>query len=209
MNTGMQDAINLAWKLAMVGRGLSADPSLLDSYDTERRPVGAEVIAAAGRLTKIATIRNPIAQHVRNAIAHFVLGLSPVQRALEGSMTEVSIGYPDSPLNGTVRGSSQAGKRMRPLDDETPYGAGDTPRFTVRAEAAPGRPAPALRSDLVDPAVRPAKPGAGIELVRPDGYLAMSVADRDWASVEAYLDRLAAGFQPRMPACEEGLKQLI
>jgi 2-polyprenyl-6-methoxyphenol hydroxylase-like FAD-dependent oxidoreductase len=209
MNTGMQDAVNLAWKLAMVCRGLSANPSLLDSYDTERRPVGAEVIASAGRLTKIATIHNPLARHVRNTIAHFVLGLSPVQRALEGSMTEISIGYPDSPLNGTVRGSSQAGKRMRPLDDETPYGAGDTPRFTVRAEAAPGRPVPALRSDLVDPAVRPAKPGAGIELVRPDGYLAMSVADRDWALIEAYLNRLATGLQPRMPACEEGLKQLI
>lgn len=195
MNTGMQDAINLAWKLAMVCRGLSTNPSLLDSNDAERSPVGAEAIASAGRLTKIATIRNPIAQHIRNVIAHFMLGLSPVQRALEGSMTEVSIGYPDSPLNDTVRRSPHAGKRMRPLDGEIPYGAGDAPRFTVRAEAAPGKLAPALRSDLVDPAIRPATSGGGIELVRPDGYLAMSAADRDWASVERYLDRLATGSQ--------------
>jgi 2-polyprenyl-6-methoxyphenol hydroxylase-like FAD-dependent oxidoreductase len=209
MNTGMQDAINLAWKLAMVCRGLSANPALLDSYDTERRPVGAEVIAAAGRLTTIATIHNPIAQHVRNVIAHFVLGLPPVQRALQGSMTEVSIGYPDSPLNGRASGSPQAGKRMRPLDRETPYGAGDAPRFTVRARVAPGKPAPSWQTDLVDPAIRPATPGADIELVRPDGYLAISAVDQDWASVEAYLDQLATGSPPRIPACEDALKQPI
>ncbi|QIO98526.1 FAD-dependent monooxygenase [Bradyrhizobium symbiodeficiens] len=197
MNTGMQDAINLAWKLAMVCRGLSANPSLLDSYDTERRPVGAEVIATAGRLTKIATIHNPIAQHVRNVVAHFALGLSPVQQALKGSMTEISIGYHDSPLNDTASGNSQAGKRMRPLDDEIPYGAGDTPRFTLRAGRASGEPTPALRSDLVDPAIRPAAHGAGIELMRPDGYLAVSAAARDWASIETYLDRLAKGSRPR------------
>lgn len=196
MNTGMQDAINLGWKLAMVCHGLSSNPSLLDSYDNERRPVGAEVIAAAGHLTKIATIHNPIAQHIRNAIAHFVLGLSPVQRALEGSMTEVSIGYPRSPLNAP--GQPQAGKRMRPLGGEIPYGAGDAPRFTVRAPLAPGKPAPALRTDLVDPAIRSATSGAGIQLVRPDGYLAMSAMDQDWASVEAYLDRLATGLPLRM-----------
>lgn len=191
MNVGMQDAINLAWKLAMVCRGLSADPSLLDSYDTERRPVGAEVIATAGRLTKVATIHNPIAQHIRNTVAHFILGLSPVQRMLEGAMTEVSTGYPDSPLNGSASGSPPAGKRMRPLDGETPYGADDAPRFTVRAHIEPGQPGPALRTDLVDPAIRPAAPGAGIALIRPDGYLAMSAVDHDWASVKAYLNRLA------------------
>ncbi|MFC7395605.1 FAD-dependent monooxygenase [Chelatococcus sp. GCM10030263] len=44
MNTGIQDAYNLAWKLAHVLRG-AAPPALLDSYETERRPVGAEVVA--------------------------------------------------------------------------------------------------------------------------------------------------------------------
>lgn len=195
MNTGMQDAINLAWKLAMVCRGFSASP-LLDSYDTERRPVGAEVIATAGRMTKIATIQNPLARHVRNIVAHFMLGLPPVQRALEGAMTEVSIGYPDSPLSGAASGPTQAGQRMRPRDGEAPYGAGDAPRFTVRAQAVPGKPAPTLRTDLVDPAIRPAAPGVGIELVRPDGYLAMSVVDQNWALVEAYLARLAEAATP-------------
>lgn len=44
MNTGIQDAYNLAWKLALVLRG-KAGPALLDSYDAERRPVGADVLA--------------------------------------------------------------------------------------------------------------------------------------------------------------------
>ena len=44
MNTGIQDAYNLGWKLALVLRGQSA-PALLDSYGAERRPVGADVLA--------------------------------------------------------------------------------------------------------------------------------------------------------------------
>jgi 2-polyprenyl-6-methoxyphenol hydroxylase-like FAD-dependent oxidoreductase len=44
MNTGIQDAHNLAWKLALVLRG-EAPASLLDSYEAERRPIGAEVVA--------------------------------------------------------------------------------------------------------------------------------------------------------------------
>ncbi|MCU4179098.1 FAD-dependent monooxygenase [Bosea sp. BH3] len=43
MNTGIQDACNLAWKLALVARG-EADPTLLDSYEEERQPVAAGVI---------------------------------------------------------------------------------------------------------------------------------------------------------------------
>ena len=51
MNTGIQDAINLAWKLALAVRGEAA-PGLLESYDLERRPVGEEVV---GRTTKAAS----------------------------------------------------------------------------------------------------------------------------------------------------------
>ncbi|MFO1205953.1 MAG: FAD-dependent monooxygenase [Burkholderiales bacterium] len=191
MNTGMQDAFNLAWKLAMVCRGMAAAPSLLDSYDAERRPVGAAVIAAAGRLTKLALIRNPVAQHVRDAVAHVLLGLAPVQRALEGSMTETSVGYADSPINGTTQGLGiAAGGRMRPAEGEAPYGAGDAPRFTLRAKVS-GTPPLTSVQDLLDPTVRPNAAGRGIELVRPDGYLAMSAADGDWAQVADYLEQFA------------------
>jgi 2-polyprenyl-6-methoxyphenol hydroxylase-like FAD-dependent oxidoreductase len=51
MNTGVQDAYNLAWKLALVLKG-AAPEALLDSYEAERRPVGAEVVAR----TRAATV---------------------------------------------------------------------------------------------------------------------------------------------------------
>lgn len=49
MNTGIQDAWNLAWKLALAARGLAA-PGLLDSYETERRPEGEEIVGRAVRM---------------------------------------------------------------------------------------------------------------------------------------------------------------
>lgn len=187
MNTGMQDAFNLAWKLAMVCRGISTAPALLDSYDIERRAVGAKVIESSGRLTKVALIQNPVARHVRDVVAHFLLGLAPARHALEESMTEISIGYPDSPLNGPQLGADKAGMRMQPIAGEAPYGIGDTPRFSLRTETSDGPPLSSSLRDLVAPEIRPNAGARGIELVRPDGYLAMAATD--WASVEDYLRR--------------------
>ncbi len=67
MNTGMQDAFNLAWKLALVIEG-SAQPSLLDSYSPERSAVGDRVLKNAGRLTEAAILRNPVLQGIRNTV---------------------------------------------------------------------------------------------------------------------------------------------
>src|SRR6516162_4767048 len=90
MNTGMQDAFNLAWKLALVVHGTCGEP-LLDSYSPERSHVGDEVLKSAGRLPAIGTIRNPVAQVVRNLVGHVMFGLAPVQHALADNMTEVAI----------------------------------------------------------------------------------------------------------------------
>jgi len=183
MNTGMQDAFNLAWKLALVARGLSTSSTLLDSFSPERHAVGAEVISAAGRLTKLALISNPIAQDIRNEVGHFMLGLAPVKEKLEAQMTELSTGYPKSILNGPSGGShARPGARVRPLDSETPYGSGDVPLFTLRSnEAAP------VTHPLVDPNLRPSASGIDIELVRPDGYRAMSAQSGNWSAVTEYL----------------------
>jgi hypothetical protein len=51
MNTGIQDAYNLAWKLALVARGRAAH-SLLDSYETERRAVAKDVIKTTRMMTE-------------------------------------------------------------------------------------------------------------------------------------------------------------
>ena len=105
MNTGMQDACNLAWKLALVYRK-TCDDHLLDSYSPERSAVGDHVLESAGRLTAVATMRNPIAQKVRNLVGHLMLGVGVVQHAFADNLTQVSIGYPRSPLNGPALGGS-------------------------------------------------------------------------------------------------------
>ena len=55
MNTGLQDAANLSWKLAAVLRGRAPDPeALLDSYQSERHPVGAMVLRSSGAIVRLA-----------------------------------------------------------------------------------------------------------------------------------------------------------
>jgi 2-polyprenyl-6-methoxyphenol hydroxylase-like FAD-dependent oxidoreductase len=98
MNTGMQDAMNLAWKLALVTRG-GAKESLLDSYSIERSAVGDLVLHNATRLTQVATLRNPLLQFVRNHVARIAGNLSAVQERFVASLTELSVSYPRSPLN--------------------------------------------------------------------------------------------------------------
>jgi 2-polyprenyl-6-methoxyphenol hydroxylase-like FAD-dependent oxidoreductase len=191
MNTGMQDAFNLAWKLALVVRGACAEP-LLDSYSPERSAVGDAVLKAAGRLTAVATLRNPVAQGVRNLVGHLVLGLAPVRRAIADTMTEVSIGYPDSPLNGpALRGGAgpRPGERVAPVAGEDPVGSGGAPRFTLFADRTAAMEDLVRRFDgLLDPALRPPFREGGIWLVRPDGYAACSTDDP--ALVAGYLDAL-------------------
>ena len=76
MNTGMQDAFNLAWKLALVIRGACGD-RLLESYSAERSKVGDEVLKQAGRLTAMGTLRSPVGQSIRNFLGHLLFGLAP------------------------------------------------------------------------------------------------------------------------------------
>ncbi|CAH1657530.1 MULTISPECIES: FAD-dependent monooxygenase [unclassified Chelatococcus] len=191
MNTGMQDAFNLAWKLGMVCHGLSTAPALLDSYSVERKAVGASVIQSSGRMTKMSILHSHAAQSLRNLVAHAVMGLSSVRRAMVESMAEVSVGYPQSPLNGPASGDGLAvGVRARPVAGELPYGAGDRPLFSLRA--APGRAGEiaARYPQLIEARIRPAAPIDGIELIRPDGYVAASASSGNWEDIVAYLDDL-------------------
>jgi 2-polyprenyl-6-methoxyphenol hydroxylase-like FAD-dependent oxidoreductase len=106
MNTGMQDAYNLAWKLGLVVAGRSSDPSLLlDSYSQERSAVGAMVLRQAGRLTTIATLRNSVAQHLRNRIYSLVGSLGIVQHQLGNAFAELSVNYRGSALCGESAGA--------------------------------------------------------------------------------------------------------
>src|SRR5262249_34680752 len=63
MNTGIQDAHNLAWKLAITLAG-RARPELLDSYNAERHGVGAGVLRSTDFATRVATLKNPVARAI-------------------------------------------------------------------------------------------------------------------------------------------------
>jgi 2-polyprenyl-6-methoxyphenol hydroxylase-like FAD-dependent oxidoreductase len=190
MNTGMQDAFNLAWKLALVCRGESTE-ALLDSFSVERSAVGAEVLKAAGRLTMVATMRNHTAQAVRNLLGRLLLGLAPVRKAMVDTMSEVSVGYVHSPLNGPGlhHGDLPApGRRLEPIAGQTPVGSGKTPRFALYAAGSGKVSALAMQfPNLIDAEIRaPLDPGV-ILLVRPDGYVACAAKSDNVAAIADYL----------------------
>jgi 2-polyprenyl-6-methoxyphenol hydroxylase-like FAD-dependent oxidoreductase len=194
MNTGMQDAFNLAWKLALVIRN-GCGEHLLDSYSPERSAVGDEVLKQAGRLTAVGTLKNPVLQSIRNLVSHAMFGLSAVQHAFADSMTEVAIGYPNSPLNAhSTHGDDgpKPGDRAPIREHEPAVGSGNSPRFTLFA-----RDTPASRSllskypNLIDPSLRRPYADGGVWVVRPDGYVALRMKDDAWNDVDAYLSRLA------------------
>ena len=99
MNTGMQDAFNLSWKLSLAFRGLCATEPLLESYSPERSAVAKLVLEASGRATAMALIKGEAKQTIRNHVASLIFGLAPVRHAMANMLSEVSVGYPDSPLN--------------------------------------------------------------------------------------------------------------
>jgi 2-polyprenyl-6-methoxyphenol hydroxylase-like FAD-dependent oxidoreductase len=74
MNTGIQDAWNLGWKLALVDRGV-ANEALLDSYQPERWPIGRVVLRFTDRATAIATANTPVVRLIRTEIAPRFLGI--------------------------------------------------------------------------------------------------------------------------------------
>ncbi len=175
MNTGMQDAFNLAWKLAMTVRGKCSE-RLLDSYSPERSAIGDHVLKNASMLTEVATLRNPIVQTLRNVAGHIMLGIGPVRHEVAETMSEVTINYPESPLNGPAFGGvPKPGQRVAPITGQAPVGSGGLPLFALFAEKSAAIADLVTEfAGLVDPEVRPPLHDGGIWLVRPDGYVACS-----------------------------------
>jgi 2-polyprenyl-6-methoxyphenol hydroxylase-like FAD-dependent oxidoreductase len=194
MNTGIQDACNLAWKLALVTRNLCASEPLLSSYSIERSAVGDEVLKNAGRLTSIAIMKGEARQSIRNHLAALVFGLSPVRRLAADTLTELSIGYPNSPLTIShphFHHGPSAGDRAPIRESEIPVSTGNTPRFAVFAKADQACPQfLALYSALVEPTLRQPFHEDGLWLVRPDGYIALATKSGDWQQAAAFLDTL-------------------
>ena len=160
MNTGIQDACNLAWKLALVCRGLAAPEPLLDSYSIERSAVGRQVLSDAGRLTTIAILKSGVLQEVRNQFASLVFGLSPVRQGHGEQARRAFDRLSDQPAHAsrvaTDTTGPAPGERAPITNTAHPVGAGPTPRLRViRTSLDPeASESPCPARDLLEPEVR-------------------------------------------------------
>ncbi|MGY4952183.1 FAD-dependent monooxygenase [Streptomyces nigrescens] len=184
LNTSVQDAYNLGWKLGQVLRHGAPD-TLLDSYETERRPIAARILDTSTRLHRSGSLRRGRDLH------------------------QLDIGYPDSPLTQELRtdlaeGVPAAGDRAPDAPCTTADGrptrlfdAFRGPHFTLLTLGATDLDDTALRADPAllrvvrvggpspdlldtDGHVRDAYgSGPAVLLIRPDGYLALAAPAED------------------------------
>jgi 2-polyprenyl-6-methoxyphenol hydroxylase-like FAD-dependent oxidoreductase len=101
MNTGLQDAANLSWKLAAAGAGW-APAGLLDSYQQERHAVGRIVLRSSGGLIRLALLQSRGARLGRDMVAGLALHVPAVHRKLTGTVSGIGIDYPHAPRQPDV-----------------------------------------------------------------------------------------------------------
>ncbi|MEZ0364748.1 FAD-dependent monooxygenase [Mycobacterium sp. pUA109] len=97
MNTGIGDAENLAWKLALVVSG-RAEPTLLDSYGAERRPIAADVVASTSTVTVGALGQGRAARLLRDRVAVPLLNQGWLQRLIIDKASQLQVSYRRGPL---------------------------------------------------------------------------------------------------------------
>jgi 2-polyprenyl-6-methoxyphenol hydroxylase-like FAD-dependent oxidoreductase len=186
MNTGIQDATNLGWKLAYASGGVT-QAALLDSYELERRPVARQVSAWTDLAFWVESGRDPVASLVRGVLAPLATPLAPlairprwVAAQVIRMLGQLRVAYRDSPLSAqhTRRGPVRAGDR---LPDAVVTLAGEPARLH-ELTARPG-----VHVLLHEDGPRLAGPdrpdihvhrvgqwaGAAMTVVRPDGYVGL------------------------------------
>ncbi len=163
MNTGMQDAANLGWKLAAAVHGWGGE-QLLDTYHTERHRIGREVLLSSGALVRLNSITPWLGRHVRNILVRAALRLPPIAAKVAGSISGIGFRYP-APRGADRRVGSRAPNI--PLANGRLYDALRGGRFVLVGTDVSQLTLP----PQVDPVI-PARPTDQLVLVRPDGYLA-------------------------------------
>jgi 2-polyprenyl-6-methoxyphenol hydroxylase-like FAD-dependent oxidoreductase len=202
LNLGVQDAMNLGWKLALVCQGY-APAELLDTYESERHPVAERVVANTRAQTALS--RPDRHTEALRDLFETLIGFEPVNRYLSGMISALDLRYP---IGDPLTRHPLVGYRVPDADLKTT--TGDTHVFAL---LRPGRPVllcldPGTVGALTEAAggwadrieIVPAHaekdawavpvgevvPAPGALLVRPDGYVAW--ADTDPASLRTALD---------------------
>jgi len=222
MNTGLQDAYNLAWKLALVVSG-RAGAALVHSYEDERLPVANHLLKRTDRLFSIVVSDSWLVGLFRTKVMPKIMGLAlrtaAVQRILFRTISQTGIRYRSSPLSEALAGLPEKGPRPgdrfpwlrikfqpngRPEDL---FGKLDDTRFTLLlfGQAAPPRGILELGDQLhlhvvpSDPAndrelARARIPRPSFYLLRPDGHIGLAGAQLDAAAASRYIsERLQFG----------------
>lgn len=208
MNTGIGDAVNLAWKLAAVVAG-DAAPALLDTYEPERLAFARQLVATTDRAFQVITDPGVIGSVFRTwVMPHLVpaaTGFATGRRAMFRLLSQIRIAYPDSALSEGKAGHVAGGDRLPwvpSIDNFAPlaslswqvHGYGELPAPFQNAARSLGLPVHALAwSQDADRAGL--KRGAAY-LVRPDGYVALAMAAPAGARLQAYAQRLGLRFGP-------------
>ncbi|WP_369144850.1 FAD-dependent oxidoreductase [Streptomyces sp. R44] len=172
MNTGLQDAANLSWKLTAALRGEAPDPeALLDSYQAERHPVGAMVLRSSGAIVRLAMAHTPLTRAARSLAARFLNAVRPASARAMGMLSGIGISYAPAPGAGRPSGRRAPDVQLREgrlyellRQGEfvliAPEGASPTLPTT-----APVTPKHLVRATWTDPTKRAAV------LIRPDAYV--------------------------------------
>jgi 2-polyprenyl-6-methoxyphenol hydroxylase-like FAD-dependent oxidoreductase len=128
MNTGIQDAFNLAWKLALVAKG-QGGAQLVESYGEEREQVSKGLLAATGTAARLALVQQPLPSRVRNVLAPRLTALPQVQRLLVKALAELRISYRRSPAVQDEEGGRTWGRARLRAGDRAPDGTVWTDRW--------------------------------------------------------------------------------
>jgi len=122
MNTGIQDAFNLGWKLALAARDQAA-PGLLDTYQAERHPIARSVLRGTHLGTQLVLAQNPLMRAVRERAVPAVVNIPPVRRRILTAVSQLAINYRGSSLS--VDADDRAESRGRLHRDAGGLRAGD------------------------------------------------------------------------------------
>jgi 2-polyprenyl-6-methoxyphenol hydroxylase-like FAD-dependent oxidoreductase len=98
MNTGIQDAFNLGWKLALAARDQAA-PGLLDTYQAERHPIARGVLRGTHLGTRLFLAQNSLMRAVREHVVPAIVEIPPVRHRILAAVSQLTINYRGSPLS--------------------------------------------------------------------------------------------------------------
>jgi hypothetical protein len=205
-NTGIGDAVNLAWKLAAALNGSAAE-GLLDTYEAERRPFALGLVNTTDRIFTLASKPGRFPAFLRTAVVPivvpFLMRMPAARRFLFRTVSQIAIRYARSALSVGVAGSVRGGDRLPwvPADDGPDNFA---PLSSVAWQAhVYGEASPALTEACAAGGLplhvfswTPAAERAGLArdalyVVRPDGYVALANAAADPDRLAAYLEKHA------------------